>query len=132
MENVFKTLSDNQDTRILIAHAGGSADWEIEVYLIPQYTIPPMINPENLYMDLSATLKFYEDAPLSKREVMVWRFRKWGIDKLLFGSDYLEVAPVQTPLEALETLSRYPFTQEEIDTILNNDGSAWLYGKKTS
>ncbi len=47
-----------------------------------------MINPTNLYMDLSATLKFYQDAPLSKREMMVWRFRKWGIGKLFFGSDY--------------------------------------------
>ena len=80
-------------------------------------------------MDLSGTLEFYQDAPLSKRELMVWRYRKWGINKLLFGSDYLKVAPAQTPLEALETLTRYPFTQEELDTILSNDGVAWLYGK---
>ena len=128
IENVFETLGANQNTRIAIAHAGGSTDSEIEMYLIPQTFVPPMINPQNLYMDLSTTLKFYQDAPLSKREVMVWRFRKWGIDKLFFGSDYLKAAPQQTPLEALETLTRYPFTQDELDTILGNDGAAWLYG----
>ena len=106
MMSVFEVLAVAQDTRIALAHAGGSADWEIETYLIPQYLVPPMINPRNLYMDLSATLKFYQDAPLSKRELMVWRFRKWGIEKLLFGSDYLHVAPQQTPAEALETLTR--------------------------
>lgn len=128
IENVFATLGANQNTRIVIAHAGGTADWETELYLIPQYLVPPLINPENLYMDLSSSLKFYQDAPLSKRELIVWRFRKWGIDKLFFGSDYLNIAPQQTPFEALETLARYPFTQDEIDIILANDGAAWLYG----
>lgn len=128
MENVYETLGANQDTRIVIAHAGGMVDWETEAYLIPQVLVPPLINPENLFMDLSATLKFYQDAPLSKRELMVWRFRKWGVDKLFFGSDYLNVAPQQTPSEALQTISRYPFTQAELDTILSNDGSAWLHG----
>jgi predicted TIM-barrel fold metal-dependent hydrolase len=129
MGSVFETLGENQDTRITIAHAGGSADWETEIYLIPQYLVPPLLDARNLYMDLSASLKFYQDAPLSKREVMVWRFRKWGIEKLFFGSDYLKVAPQQTPAEALETLTRFPFTQQEIDTILENDGAEWLYGK---
>jgi predicted TIM-barrel fold metal-dependent hydrolase len=126
--NVLETLGANQTTRITIAHAGGVLDSEIELYLATQYLVPPLLNPQNLYMDLSASLKFYQDAPLSKRQLMVWRFRKWGIDKLFFGSDYLNAAPQQTPLDALETLTHYPFTQEELDTILSNDGSAWLYG----
>ena len=128
MMNVLETLGDNQNTRITLAHTGGVMDSEIEVYLATQYLVPPLINPQNLYMDLSASLRFYQDAPLAKRELMVWRFRKWGIKKLFFGSDYLVAAPQQTPLEALATLARYPFTQDELDTILNNDGSAWLYG----
>ncbi|MBW2722831.1 MAG: amidohydrolase [Deltaproteobacteria bacterium] len=128
MRNVLETLGANQETRITIAHAGGSADWETEIYLITQSLVPPLLDARNLYMDLSSSLKFYQDAPLSKREVMVWRFRKWGIDKLFFGSDYLRIAPQQTPVEALETLTKYPFTQQELDTILGNDGSAWLYG----
>ena len=88
-----------------------------------------MLDSTNLYMDLSGSLKFYQDAPLSLKEVMVWHFRKWGIDKVFMGSDYLKIAPQQTPTEAIATLARFPFTQEELDTILNNDGSEWLYGK---
>ncbi len=126
--NVLETLGANQNTRITIAHTGGSLDSEIETYLVTQYLVPPLLNPQNLYMDLSASLQFYQDAPLSKRELIVWRFRKWGIGKLFFGSDYLNAAPQQTPIEALATLTHYPFTQEEIDIILNNDGSDWLYG----
>ena len=45
---------------------------------------------------------------------------------MFIGSDYLKILPEETPKEALETLGKYPFTQEEIDTILSNDGSAWL------
>ncbi|MBW2290863.1 MAG: amidohydrolase family protein, partial [Deltaproteobacteria bacterium] len=108
MRNVLETLGANQETRITIAHAGGSAYWETEIYLITQSLVPPFLDARNLYM--------------------VWRFRKWGIDKLFFGSDYLRIAPQQTPVEALETLTKYPFTQQELDTILGNDGSAWLYG----
>lgn len=128
--NIIKTLGANRNTRITIAHAGGAADWENEAYTIVQSIVPSKLDPTNLYMDLSASLKYYQDAPLAKREVMVWRFRKFGIEKLFFGSDYLNIAPQQTPVEAIETLTRYPFTQKELDTILNNDGSDWLYGKK--
>ena len=32
------------------------------------------------------------------------------------------------PKEALETLTKYPFTQEEIDIILSNDAWVWLSG----
>ncbi|MFC2069255.1 hypothetical protein ACFLTP_09675 [Chloroflexota bacterium] len=52
-----------------------------------------------------------------------------GAGHVLFGSDYLQVAPVETPKEALETLSKYPFTQEEIDLITgNNNALTWLEG----
>ena len=51
-----------------------------------------------------------------------------GLERVLFGSDYMMVAPVETPKEALETLTKYPFTQEEIDIILSNDAWVWLSG----
>jgi predicted TIM-barrel fold metal-dependent hydrolase len=88
----------------------------------------PAFSRENLYIDISRCLKFFEDAPLSKREEVVWRLRKWGIDHVFFGSDYLEIQPAQTPIEALVSLTKYPFTQEEIDLITSNDASAWLDG----
>jgi predicted TIM-barrel fold metal-dependent hydrolase len=129
MMNVLKVLGENPDTRITIAHAGGALQTEIELYLVAQEFVPSKLDSSNLFMDLSSSLKFYQDAPLSMKEGMVWHFRKWGIDKLFMGSDYLQVAPQQTPTEAIATLARFPFTQAELDTILNNDGSEWLYGK---
>ena len=77
---------------------------------------------------MSACLKFYKDAPLAKRELIVWRLKTWGLERLLFGSDYMMVAPVETPKEALETLTKYPFTQEEFDIVLSNDAWVWLSG----
>ncbi len=126
--NVFQVLGTHPDVRLAIAHAGGDLDWELEAYLIGSQTTPQLLHLENFYLDLSAHLDLYRDAPLSKREVIVWRLRKWGLERVLFGSDYLMLAPVETQQEALETLSKYPFTQEEIDLILSNDGSAWLFG----
>lgn len=52
--------------------------------------------------------------------------RKWGIDHVLFGSDYFRLDYEETPRDTLRTLARYPFTQAEINTILSNDGSDWL------
>jgi hypothetical protein len=82
-------------------------------------------NPQTSFVDVSACLTFYQDAPLSQRELLVWRLRKWGIDHVLFGSDYFAFDGA-TPKESLQTLTAYPFTQEELDTILSNDGSEWF------
>ena len=71
-------------------------------------------NPDNAFLDLSICLNHFEDAPPSKRELIVWRLRQWGIERLLWSSDYLRINPTQqTPRASLETLGRYPFTQEE-------------------
>ncbi len=88
-------------------------------------------NVDTSFLDLSECLLKFENAPISKRELIVWMLREWGIERVLWSSDHLSLrgptSPL-TPLRALETLSKYPFTQEEMDTILNNDASAWLEG----
>jgi len=89
-------------------------------------------NPDTAFLDLSICLNQFEDAPFAKREMIVWRLREWGIARLLWSSDHLEVRGPNSPLTprgALETLSKYPFAPAELDVILNNDGSAWLSGK---
>jgi len=127
--NVYRVLGTYPNVRLVLAHCGGIVEWEIMFYLYPAlYSVPPMLSLENLYIDVSACLEVYRDAPLSQRELMVWHLRKWGLEHVFFGSDYLWIAPAETPKEALETLAQYPFTQEEIDLILSNDASAWLGG----
>lgn len=126
--SALTVIGSHPELRLLIAHCGGDADYEIEQYLIPAAATPPLINLDNLFTDMSSCLNFYRDAPRAQRELIVWRLRKWGIDRVFLGSDYLSIAPVETPREARETLARYPFTRKEINTILNNDASAWLVG----
>lgn len=116
-------LDEHPTVRVLNAHCAGNVDADaIELYLRLRGS---GYNPETSFIDISACLAFHADAPLAQRELMVWRFRKWGIDHVLFGSDYFAYGG-ETPQETLDILTKYPFTQKELDTILNNDGSAWL------
>jgi predicted TIM-barrel fold metal-dependent hydrolase len=121
LTNLGGIILSHPGVRLVHAHcAGPRDDQEIEVWLRGGGVTPTS------FVETSACLKFYKDAPLEHRELIVWRFRKWGINRVFMGSDYLKILPEETPKEALETLGKYPFTQEEIDTILSNDGSAWL------
>jgi uncharacterized protein len=121
--NLATILNEHPTVRVAHAHCAGNTDDDtIETWLRLGNS---GYSPETSFVDISACLAFHVDAPLAQRELIVWRFRKWGIDHVLFGSDY-SVFEGETPAETLDILSQYPFTQEEIDTILSNDGSAWL------
>ncbi|MEZ4869512.1 MAG: amidohydrolase family protein [Caldilineaceae bacterium] len=121
--NLTAILDAHPTVRVAFAHCAGHTDDDtIELWLRLHNS---GYNPETSFVDVSACLAFHADAPLSQRELMVWRFRKWGIDHVLFGSDYFAYGG-ETPQETLDILTKYPFTQKELDTILNNDGSAWL------
>ena len=127
--DAFARLSEiiNAHPSVRIAHAhcaGNTDDASIEAWL----RVPGSGYRANAFVDTSACLRFYRDAPLATRELMVWRFRQWGIERVLLGSDYLQFQPEETPAEAIETLRQYPFTTEELDVILSNDGAAWLVG----
>jgi uncharacterized protein len=121
--NLAIILNAHPTVRIVHAHCAGNTDDDtIDMWLRNRSS---GYNPETSYVDTSACLAFYADAPLAQRELIVWRFRKWGISHVLFGSDYF-VLDGDTPAEALDILSKFPFTPEELNTILTNDGSAWL------
>jgi predicted TIM-barrel fold metal-dependent hydrolase len=116
-------LTAHPTVRVAHAHCAGNTDAAaIEFWLRVRGS---GYDPETSFVDTSACLVFHSDAPLAQRELMVWRLRKWGIEHVLFGSDYFAFVG-ETPRQALETLTKYPFTQAELDTILGNDGSAWL------
>ncbi|MEZ4621086.1 MAG: amidohydrolase family protein [Caldilineaceae bacterium] len=121
--NLTAILDAHPTVRVAFAHCAGHTDDDtIELWLRLHHS---GYNPETSFVDISACLAFHADAPLAQRELMVWRFRKWGIDHVLFGSDYFAFFG-ETPQETLDILTKYPFTQQELDTILNNDGAAWL------
>ena len=119
--NFATVILSHPDVRVVLAHCASEVDPElIEVWI--------RVGSPNIYVDVAACLKFHNDAPLAKRELIVWRLKGFGLERVFFGSDYLFVQPVESPKEALETLTKYPFTQDEVDTILNNDASVWLFG----
>ena len=125
--SIVAIVVSHPTVRLTVAHCTNDGEIDdIETWLLG--FDQGFFNAENLYVDTSSCLEFYQDAPLAQKELMVWRLRTWGLDRVFLGSDYVMTQPDQTPAEALETLASYPFTQDEIDTILNNDGSAWLNG----
>lgn len=123
LANVSRVLDEHPEARVVHAHcAGNTDDQSIELWL----RVNGSGYRENAFVDVSACLEYFRSAPLATRELMVWRLRNWGIERVLFGSDYLYFMPEATPAETLDTLTQYPFTQEELDTILHNDASKWL------
>lgn len=116
-------LTSHPTVRVLHAHCAGNTDDDtIETWLRIRDS---GYDPVTSFLDISACLAFHRDAPAGQKELMVWRFRTWGIDHVLFGSDYSPFFG-ETPQETLDILTDYPFTQAELNTILSNDGSAWL------
>jgi predicted TIM-barrel fold metal-dependent hydrolase len=128
LANLATIVATHPEIRIVFAHcAAVTYEKNIELRLAGMVSTPPVLCPDNFYLDVSVCLNFYGDAPLATRELMV-QLKEWGLERVFLGSDYLMDQTVETPKEALGTLSKYPFTQEEIDIILNNDASAWLFG----
>ena len=60
--------------------------------------------------------------------MIVWRLKTWGLERVLSRLRLYDGRAGGEPKEALETLTKYPFTQEEIDIILSNDAWVWLSG----
>jgi predicted TIM-barrel fold metal-dependent hydrolase len=128
-DTLVALVIQHPNLRILFAHcAGPLVDQNLDAIVQAFQARLKSYDMSNLYVDVSGCLHYYEEAPLSKRELIVWQLRQWGLDRVLFGSDYLKIDPTQTPIEALVTLALFPFTQDEIDLITRNDGSAWLNG----
>ncbi len=126
--NLGDIITAHPDVRVLHSHCGGFIDEHTRHFWLAN--IRP--NVDTSFLDLSECLLNFEDAPISKRELMVWMLRKWGIERVLWSSDNLVLrGPTSRlkPLAALDTLTKFPFTQEEIDIIRNNDASAWLVGQ---
>ena len=123
--NLAGILGSHPSLRVAHAHCAGRSDMDaIEVIR----RVTGAAYTSNAWVDLSACLKYFQDAPRSQRELIVWRLEKWGIGNMLFGSDYFQFQPEQTPQEALKTLTRYPFTQRQLNQIVDNDGTDWLEG----
>ena len=117
LENLLGLLADHPNVKV--AHdrcAGADDDGLIDTWLSAFRTIPGL-EQDNQYLVASSCLDFNKDAPLVKKELVLWRLRQWGMDHVLLGSGYLKMDPRQTPAEMIDVIGQFPFTQEEIDLI---------------
>ncbi|PKB63650.1 MAG: hypothetical protein BZY80_06170 [SAR202 cluster bacterium Io17-Chloro-G2] len=70
--NLATIVATHSKVRLAHAHyAGTSNDQRIEVWLLGIVATSPVFSPENFYVEVSACLKFFKDAPLAKRELIV-------------------------------------------------------------
>jgi len=85
---------------IILAHLGTGAEQEV-ARLTDKYP--------NLYADVSARLhQIGEPGGWSQEEAVAW-FRRIGIDRILFGTNY----PMCDPVEYVEVMKALPLTEEE-------------------
>lgn len=123
--NLGMLIAQRPTMRLVMAHCTNDSDRdEMEVWMAGRDA--GFFNPDTLFVDTSSCLEFYKDAPRAQKELIVWRLRTWGLDHVLFASDYDYAGSAEPPAAALATLRSYPFTAAELDTILANAGSAWL------
>jgi len=131
-ENLVDHMAEFDDMRVLHTQCAGLTDERrIDVWLslLTNEDTSGLVRA-NHFVSMDDCLVAHAQDPLLNKELIVSRLRRWGVEKVLFASSYLEgSSSSKTPAEALEILSNYPFTQDEIDTIVGNDGSAWLTGQ---
>lgn len=129
LTNLGTIIATHPDVRVGFAHCFSLLDNQ-QLDLLTAGIRQRLLRGDSLFLDLSACLSGFQDAPPSERALMVWRLRKFGLERVFFGSDYIRIDPnADTPEAALKALAAYPFTQQEIDMILSNDAAAWLEGR---
>ncbi len=77
---------------------------------------------KNAYVDLSFTATYFNDAPASRKEDLVWTLRKFGIDRVFMGSDF----PVSDVRAAFTDVRKYPLTKAELRGVEGANFEAFL------
>ena len=105
------------DARLILAHAHGPGFSQLLLYdILSRY-------PDwrrNVWVDISVTGPLLAGGPFA--EQFAWVLRKFGIDRVIFGSDY----PIDDPLTALGAVGSYGFSDEEQAAILHDNAAALL------
>ncbi|MGE0171049.1 amidohydrolase family protein [Nocardioides sp.] len=96
--------------KFILAHALSFDRMDLEIIGFYYQALPHL--PRNIYVDLSAIIVFYEGSP--DNDKFLWVLDKFGVDRVLFGSDY----PVFSPQTALASLRTYKFRPHDLQGIL--------------
>jgi hypothetical protein len=105
------------EARLILAHAHGPGFPQLLLYdILARY---PWWQ-RNVWTDISATGPLLAGGPFA--EQFTWVLRKFGIDRVIFGSDY----PIDDPLAAVAAVAKLGFTDEEQAAILHDNAAALL------
>lgn len=79
---------------------------------------------KNLFMEISGLVPIYASSP--EAESLLWHMRMFGMDHVLFGSDF----PIFTFTETFNSLKMLGLTQEEVEkvTVRNFQAFPFLHG----
>jgi predicted TIM-barrel fold metal-dependent hydrolase len=105
------------EARLILAHAHGPGFPQLLLYdILARY-------PDwrrNVWVDISVTGPMLAGGPFA--EQFAWVLRKFGVDRVLFGSDY----PIDDPLTALAAVPALGFSDQEQAAILHDNAAALL------
>jgi len=120
--------------RIQMAHMGswgGYDDHTVEIFnaFVDALDECPGAERDNFYFDISAVvldkpIMFMQPPTQEQLESIVTQLRRYGMDHILFGSDWFACKPGDYRDHLLKKL---PLTPQEFETLFRNDGSG-LFG----
>jgi hypothetical protein len=100
------------EARLILAHAHGPGFAQLLVYdILRRY--PGW--QRNVWADISVTSPMLANGPFA--EQFAWVLRKFGVDRVIFGSDY----PIDHPLDAVRAVADLGFTDDEQAMILHKN-----------
>ena len=136
-ELLVDLLAEHGELRVQLAHLGGWGGWDeateaLLETILSRFEADPSLGRHRLWLDLSGVaceraipgLSVADGAGLAR---IVEMARRWGLDRVVFGSDWW----VETTREALdEARRRLPFTEEEWRALLRRDVGDFLEGPR--
>lgn len=108
---------DCQDTTLVLAHAHGT---NFSALLAHHVLARYPWWQRTVHVDISAAAPLFAGSPYA--EQFVWILRKFGTDRVLFGSDF----PLYGPTEALDAVRALGFTDDEQAQILHANAASLL------
>ena len=115
-DRLYRVMRDHPTLTVVAAHMGGWANWD--------YACEKLAGFANLYVDTSSSMatpaKEYGIEPYVESltpEHTASLIRRWGADKVLFGSDY----PMWSQAEDLEVFFAMGLTEGENRMILSEN-----------
>jgi uncharacterized protein len=106
VRSFFEVAGQHPDTRVIVAHQ------------LAQSLALLSDAPENVWIEISGITH----APVEAGQFFVPVWRNFGIERILFGSDF----PGQNPSDHMKMLAAYPLTKEERRAILiDNPKRLW-------